>query len=133
MTERMSWAGDERLHQPRIHSLRIRQLYQVSVDSKTPMTVLADQAIKRFVREYNEPMDTFETKMERLASGVEYFNLQRTEEGWLLSFVYGEGETFEEESKVLNSLISKASSVAFSSEEPHEASEYQAPPSPENP
>lgn len=49
MSERMSWRDDERLYQPRIHSRRIRQLYEVAQETDTPLTVLVDQAISEFL------------------------------------------------------------------------------------
>jgi hypothetical protein len=49
MSERMTWHDDERLYQPRIHSRRIRQLYEVAQLTSTPLTVLVDQALGEFL------------------------------------------------------------------------------------
>ena len=50
--ERMTWDGDERLYQPRIHSQRIRELHQISEELGEPMTVLVDQALAQYVERY---------------------------------------------------------------------------------
>lgn len=49
MSERMTWRDDERLYQPRIHSRRIRQLYEMGQTTNTPLTVLLDRAIGEFL------------------------------------------------------------------------------------
>lgn len=49
MSERMTWHDDEWLYQPRIHSRRIRQLYEVAQEADTPLTVLIDRAIGEFL------------------------------------------------------------------------------------
>jgi len=45
----MSWKGDERLYQPRIHSQRIRELHRIAEQSDIPMTVLVDIILRKFV------------------------------------------------------------------------------------
>jgi hypothetical protein len=50
--ERMTWHDDERLYQPRIHSLWIRELHRISEETGEPMTVLLDQALGEFVERY---------------------------------------------------------------------------------
>jgi hypothetical protein len=50
--ERMTWDGDEKLYQPRIHSRRIRALHQISRELGEPMTVLIDQALGQYIDQY---------------------------------------------------------------------------------
>ena len=52
--ERMTWDGDERLYQPRIHSQRVRDLHQISEELGEPMTVLMDRALAQFVVRYRQ-------------------------------------------------------------------------------
>ena len=47
--ERMDWADDERLYQPRIHSRHIRALHRIREEIREPMTVLVDRALGEFV------------------------------------------------------------------------------------
>ena len=49
----MTWDGDERLYQPRIHSRRVRDLHQISQELGEPMTVLVDQALAQYVDQYH--------------------------------------------------------------------------------
>ena len=43
---------DESLYQPKIHSGRIRALYQIKQVTGTPMTVLVDQALRDLTESY---------------------------------------------------------------------------------
>jgi hypothetical protein len=52
MGERINRQDDENLYQPKIHSRRIRSLYQISDITNLPMTVLVDLAIKEFIEKY---------------------------------------------------------------------------------
>ena len=52
MGERIKRQDDENLYQPKIHSRRIRSLYQISDITNLPMTVLVDLAIKEFIKKY---------------------------------------------------------------------------------
>ena len=52
MGERINRQDDENLYQPKIHSRRIRCLYQISDITSLPMTVLVDLAIKEFIEKY---------------------------------------------------------------------------------
>jgi hypothetical protein len=52
MGERINRQDDENLYQPKIHSRRIRSLYQISEITKLPMTFLVDLAIKEFIENY---------------------------------------------------------------------------------
>ena len=52
MGERINRQDDEKLYQPKIHSRRIRSLYQISDITNLPMTVLVDLAIKEFIEKY---------------------------------------------------------------------------------
>ena len=52
MGERINRQDDENLYQPKIHSRRIRSLYQISDITNLPMTVLIDLAIKEFIERY---------------------------------------------------------------------------------
>ena len=47
--ERMDWADDEHLYQPRIHSRHIRALHRIREEIREPMTVLVDRALGEFV------------------------------------------------------------------------------------
>ena len=49
MKERVDRLTDENLYQPKIHSVRIRELYALKVVTGLPMTVLVDQAIRDFL------------------------------------------------------------------------------------
>ena len=52
MPERIDRKTDENLYQPKIHSVRIRQLYVLKTITGLPMTVLADLAIQELVGPY---------------------------------------------------------------------------------
>ena len=52
MKEKVSRGTDENLYQPKIHSDKIRGLYQLKVLTGLPMTVLVDQAIAEFLENY---------------------------------------------------------------------------------
>jgi hypothetical protein len=52
MSERIDRSNDENLYQPKIHSERIRVLYQLKQVTGKPMTVLVDQAIREFAASY---------------------------------------------------------------------------------
>src|SRR5215208_1814722 len=52
MENRIDRKGDESLYQPKIHSERIRALYQLKQETGQPMTVLLDQAIRDFAASY---------------------------------------------------------------------------------
>jgi len=51
MTERINRQTDENLYQPKIHSERIRSLYQVKLITGIPLTVLLDMAIQKFLED----------------------------------------------------------------------------------
>ena len=51
MAERISRKDDEGVYQPRIHSRRIRELYDVKVETGLPLTVLLDlEPIRKVIR-----------------------------------------------------------------------------------
>jgi hypothetical protein len=52
MENRIGRKDDEALYQPKIHSQRIRTLYQLKQATGKPMTVLLDQAIRDFAAYY---------------------------------------------------------------------------------
>lgn len=52
MENRIDRKDDESLYQPKIHSERIRALYQLKQATGKPMTVLLDQAIHEFSESY---------------------------------------------------------------------------------
>ena len=52
MENRIGRKDDEALYQPKIHSQRIRTLYQLKQATGKPMTVLLDQAIRDFAASY---------------------------------------------------------------------------------
>ena len=52
MENRVDRKNDESLCQPKIHSQRIRALYQLKQVTGKPMTVLLDQAIKDLAASY---------------------------------------------------------------------------------
>lgn len=51
MKERINRQADENLYQPRIHSARIRSLYQIKLITGIPLTVLLDMAIVKFLED----------------------------------------------------------------------------------
>ncbi len=51
MKERINRESDENLYQPKIHSCRIRSLYQIKLVTGIPLTVLLDMAIEKFVED----------------------------------------------------------------------------------
>jgi hypothetical protein len=53
MENRIDRKCDESLYQPKIHSERIRALYQIKQATGKPMTVLLDQAIQDFAASYD--------------------------------------------------------------------------------
>ena len=60
MGERINRQDDENLYQPKIHSRRIRSLYQISDITNLPMTVLVDLAIKEFIENYEVNLVEFQ-------------------------------------------------------------------------
>src|SRR5687767_1254007 len=52
MENRIERKDDESLYQPKIHSKKIRTLYQLKQAIGKPMTVLVDQAIREFAASY---------------------------------------------------------------------------------
>lgn len=52
MENRIDRKNDESLYQPKIHSERIRTLYQIKQATGKPMTVLLDEAIREFAASY---------------------------------------------------------------------------------
>jgi len=52
MENRINRKDDKPLYQPKIHSGRIRALYQLKQAMGKPMTVLLDQAIREFAANY---------------------------------------------------------------------------------
>lgn len=98
------------------------------------MTVVLDRLVGEGVREYNEPMEEepLEVLMEKLASRVSYFTLQKVDEGWFLSYVDTEPQEMEGEN--LEELITNASEIVFpaSPEDQSEVQESSALPVPEN-
>ena len=52
MENRIDRKGDESLYQPKIHSERIRTLYELKKETGKPMTVLLDQAIHDLAERY---------------------------------------------------------------------------------
>jgi hypothetical protein len=58
MAERMTWRDDEGIYQPRIHSRRIRELYQIGKEAGEPLTVLLDRAIEEFVARHRKDSGT---------------------------------------------------------------------------
>jgi len=58
MENRIDRKDDESLYQPRVHSDRIRELYNLKQETGIPMTVLLDQAIRDLAASYgiNSPL-----------------------------------------------------------------------------
>ena len=54
MAERIKRTDDEGLYQPSIHSVRIRELYQIKERTGLPLTVLLDRAIEAYVARFQE-------------------------------------------------------------------------------
>ena len=73
-------------------------------------------------------------EIEKIASQVSYFTLQKTEDGWFMSFVEDGGEVQELEEENLNILVDKASSLVFPASLPDQlsAGESSAPPQSRN-
>jgi hypothetical protein len=55
MENRIERTTDENLYQPKIHSERIRSLYQIKQTTGKPMIVLLDQAIQDFAASFGTP------------------------------------------------------------------------------
>jgi uncharacterized protein YpbB len=53
MEHRVDRKNDEALYQPKIHSERIRALYNLKLATGKPMTVLLDQAIRELAESYS--------------------------------------------------------------------------------
>lgn len=51
MKDRICRSTDENLYQPKIHSERIRSLYQIKLVTGIPLTVLVDMAIEKLLLE----------------------------------------------------------------------------------
>jgi hypothetical protein len=47
--KRIDRSNDENLYQPKIHSTRIRELYQIGQQFNLPLTVIVDRAIELYV------------------------------------------------------------------------------------
>ena len=47
--ERVDRSNDENLYQPKIHSKRIRELYQLKLSTGLPLTVLIDMVISNLI------------------------------------------------------------------------------------
>jgi hypothetical protein len=54
---RIDRKNDESLYQPRLHSRRIRQLYELKKESGIPMTVLIDRAVSELAESYDNEFD----------------------------------------------------------------------------
>src|SRR5688572_30967311 len=52
MEKRIDRKNDEALYQPKVHSDRIRELYNLKLATGKPMTVLLDQAIRDLAANY---------------------------------------------------------------------------------
>ncbi len=81
MQERIDRKEDQSLYQPKIHSDRIRVLYQLKRVTGKPMTVLLDQAIRELAERHStvyslevEPV-TDEVQAETWEEYKEYSNL----------------------------------------------------------
>jgi hypothetical protein len=63
MPERINRMNDENLYQPKIHSDKIRGLYQLKLMTGLPMTVLVDLAIEEFLEKHqtnvSEPVEVY--------------------------------------------------------------------------
>lgn len=59
MKERMCRKDDENLYSPKIHSKRVRELHELSVILKVPMTVIVDQAIEEYITRVKEKLEEF--------------------------------------------------------------------------
>lgn len=132
MSERISRKNDRRCYQPRLHSDRVKELYDLGQTVNQPITYLQDLAVRKFVREYDKDMETLESMMERLGNSVEYLTIQKVEDGWFMSFV--DTEARELQNSNYRDLILNAISLVFPSSSSTTPStvEYPAPPSPEN-
>ena len=67
MENRIDRKNDENLNQPKIHSGRMRALYQMKQGTGKPMTVLVDQAIQDITATYdNSPARTDDPFLQKL-------------------------------------------------------------------
>jgi hypothetical protein len=71
MKERIERGDDECLYQPKIHSKRIRSLYQIHAVTNLPMTVLLDLAIKEFIDRYQVVMEHYRELTENPRTGIQ--------------------------------------------------------------
>lgn len=55
--ELVSRSNDEKLHQPRIHSRWIRELYRIRLVTGDPITLLVDTALAEFVERRKAGID----------------------------------------------------------------------------
>lgn len=52
--KRINRTDDKNVYQPKIHSKRIKVLYQIGKEFNVPITVLVDQAIESFINQLSE-------------------------------------------------------------------------------
>ena len=71
MENRIDRKDDESLYQPKIHSERIRALYQLKQATGKPMTVLLDQAIRELAESYGLEYHEFHQEQEPFLEKVE--------------------------------------------------------------
>ena len=67
MRERILRDKDERCYQPRIHTERIKALYQIGIETGLPMTVLVDYSIGKFIQAYEKKKRGREALQDELA------------------------------------------------------------------
>jgi hypothetical protein len=60
--ERLSRKDDQEIYQPKIRADQIRKLYQVKLETGTPLTVLVDRAIREFLARYETGEDEKNTR-----------------------------------------------------------------------
>ena len=71
MENRIDRKDDESLYQPKIHSERIRSLYQLKQQTGKPMTVLLDQAIRELAESYSAERHEWQPTEEPILEKVE--------------------------------------------------------------
>jgi hypothetical protein len=59
MGERINRQDDERIYQPRIHSILIHEIYLIREKTGLPMTVIVDHAIREYLEKYEMEIDPF--------------------------------------------------------------------------
>lgn len=77
MKERIDRQDDENIYQPKIHSDRIRELYELSQETHLPMTVLVDYALRGYFQAYQEEKNKQQANAE--STSQDHFDQEQLE------------------------------------------------------